>query len=614
MALTTAQQALLLFKKWLGLGQTTASREFFNETSYPGRSAVYTSQIWTQADRIPTTAPVLSSSVASGVVQYWQDITLGSAPGTTNAFTSSLLIDAIPFNFGDGTSYNYTLKDSTNASIAFGQGDWIVDTDSGLVTFYSTVPANMPPKISFYKYVGAKGFTSASVSLTGSLAGTASVAISSSFATSASFAPTILPAGVVSSSTQVNTGSFTGSFTGTFVGTSSWASNVISSSYATTASYFDSFVTFPNGLTVTGSVLATGGFTGSLTGSATTSVSSSYALTASYVSGSTGASISSSYALTASYVQNAVTASYFSGSISFPAGLQVTGSLVVSGSITGSLLGTASLALNNIVTASAAASTITFTKGDGSQFSVTIAQSGSVESSSYATYAASAGTATSASYASTSSVATSASYAPTILPSGVVSSSLQINTGSFSGSFTGTLVGTSSWASNVISSSFATTAITASYISGGVSFPAGLDITGSLNVSGSITGSLLGTASIATELVKQTITMSSSISPSFTTITSGSQHLTNGVYAITSVLNSVSLTNYRIAGTFAWHTGSVSTTDIDEIFLHRTGQSASSASIFMRTNAISGSTTFLEIGSDYALATGSYNFTVVKMI
>jgi len=194
MALTTAQQALLLFKKWLGLGQTTASREFFNETSFPGRSAVYTNQIWTQADLIPNTAPVLTNGQTSGVVQYWVDVTLGAAAGTTNAFTSSLLIDAIPFNYGDGTSYNYTIKDSTNASIAFGQGDWILDTDAGLLTFYSTVPSNMPPKVSFYRYVGAKGFTSASIPLTGSLFGTASWAsnaISSSFATSASAATSI---------------------------------------------------------------------------------------------------------------------------------------------------------------------------------------------------------------------------------------------------------------------------------------------------------------------------------------------------------------------------------------------------------------------------------------
>jgi hypothetical protein len=48
-----------------------------------------------------------------------------------------------------------------------------------------------------------------------------------------------IPAGIVSSSIQINTGSFSGSFTGKLLGTSSWASNAVSSSYAVTASFID---------------------------------------------------------------------------------------------------------------------------------------------------------------------------------------------------------------------------------------------------------------------------------------------------------------------------------------------------------------------------------------
>ena len=144
--------------------------------------------------------------------------------------------------------------------------------------------------------VSASGFT-------GSLFGTASVA------TSASFAPTVLPSGVVSSSTQVsytqlqnipsgivsssiqiNTGSFSGSFTGSLLGTSSWASNAISASLAQTASYFSGSITFPNGLIVTGglqvtSVSASSGIIGNLTGTsswASNAISSSIATTSSF--------------------------------------------------------------------------------------------------------------------------------------------------------------------------------------------------------------------------------------------------------------------------------------------------------------------------------------------
>ena len=71
----------------------------------------------------------------------------------------------------------------------------------------------------------------------------------------------------------------------------------------------------------------------------------------------------------------------------------ITGSLTVTQGITGSLFGTASLALANLVTASVSASTITFTKGDSTTFSVTVSQSGSIQSASYALFAQNAATA-----------------------------------------------------------------------------------------------------------------------------------------------------------------------------------------------------------------------------
>jgi hypothetical protein len=152
MALTATQQALLLFKKLMGKGSTNLTFDFFNEPKN-GRPAVYKDQFWSQSDLIPTTAP----GATAGVVQKFTDQALTAVAGTTNAFSHANLIDAIPFNFGDGTSYNYTVKDSLGNPIAFGVGDWIVDPDTGTLTFYGSVPSNMPPTISFYKYVGTKG-------------------------------------------------------------------------------------------------------------------------------------------------------------------------------------------------------------------------------------------------------------------------------------------------------------------------------------------------------------------------------------------------------------------------------------------------------------------------
>ncbi len=95
-------------------------------------------------------------------------------------------------------------------------------------------------------------------------------------------------------------------------------------------------------------------------------------------------SVSASHALNADQadtadVANTANAVAWSNVVSKPVGL-VSSSAQIS-TITGSL----------IETASAVASTITFTKGDGSQFDVVVSQSGSVESASYATFAATAG-------------------------------------------------------------------------------------------------------------------------------------------------------------------------------------------------------------------------------
>jgi len=159
MALSNTDKISYLFKKLLGKSSTNNSREFFEEPRN-GRQIIVADEIWAESDSIPDTAPSLSDGATSGVVKYFQDKTLTAVSGVSNSFYHADLVDAIPFNFGDGTSYNYTLKDSGGSAIAFGQGDWIVDPATGTLTFYGTVPANMPPQISFYKYVGTKGTSS----------------------------------------------------------------------------------------------------------------------------------------------------------------------------------------------------------------------------------------------------------------------------------------------------------------------------------------------------------------------------------------------------------------------------------------------------------------------
>jgi microcystin-dependent protein len=153
MALTSTQQALLLFKKLMYKGSANPAFDFFEEPKN-ARQAVLADQVWQQSADIPSTAP----GASVGVVDKFSDLVLTALAGTSNrAYYHASLIDAIPFNFGDGTSYNYTVKDSLGTVIPFGTGDWVVDPDAGTLTFYGTVPANMPPTISFWRYTGTKG-------------------------------------------------------------------------------------------------------------------------------------------------------------------------------------------------------------------------------------------------------------------------------------------------------------------------------------------------------------------------------------------------------------------------------------------------------------------------
>ena len=162
MALTSTQQAIKLFKKLMGVTDTVnpdsgiGAKEFFNE-NITSRNAVYPTQIWGDYSQIPSYAPTgLTNSGVSGVVMRYIDLVLTAVPGSSTAFYDEQLKNTIPFNFDPiYGSYNYVLKDASSNIIAFGDNNWVVDTDAGVLMFYGpSVPAAVPPKISFYKYIG----------------------------------------------------------------------------------------------------------------------------------------------------------------------------------------------------------------------------------------------------------------------------------------------------------------------------------------------------------------------------------------------------------------------------------------------------------------------------
>jgi hypothetical protein len=288
---------------------------------------------------------------------------------------------------------------------------------------------------------------------------------------------------VTTSSFNAFTGSYnTGSFTGSFIGNGSGLTGVISSSFALTASYAVSASYEINYET-----------------------SSSYAETASVA-------ISASYAETASFVQNAQTASYvlnavsssFASTASYINPLNqlviITGSLIqgLEGNIaTGDYShaeGSITKAIGNY---SHAEGDFTQAKGDYShaEGQETIASGSYSHAEGYGTIALGDRQHVTGQYNFVSSVPSAF-----IVGNGTddgnrsnliyahdstveITGSLEVN-----GGITGSLQGTASWANNAISASFSTTASYALNNAGGDTFPytGSANITGSLTVTGSI--------------------------------------------------------------------------------------------------------------------------------
>jgi len=152
MAISITDKTSRLFKKMFGIVETKVSTLYFNE-GINGPNSVKTNQIWLNSSQIENTAPSLTNMEISGVTQYYEELVLENVPGS-NAYYHSALTNAIPSNYGDGSSYLIHVYDNDGNEMAPGNGDWLVDTEGGVLTYYGTPGGTMPPKISFYKYIG----------------------------------------------------------------------------------------------------------------------------------------------------------------------------------------------------------------------------------------------------------------------------------------------------------------------------------------------------------------------------------------------------------------------------------------------------------------------------
>ena len=73
-----------------------------------------------------------------------------------------VLKHVIPYDYdNESGSYNYNLYTTAGQTIIFGNGSWLLDVESGVLTFYGTLPPGVsttqPPLITCYTYVGKIG-------------------------------------------------------------------------------------------------------------------------------------------------------------------------------------------------------------------------------------------------------------------------------------------------------------------------------------------------------------------------------------------------------------------------------------------------------------------------
>jgi len=191
---TTQQLTDLLFKKNLGVPLTNSNSAYYSEPSRPARSGVFQSQLY--AEVIPSVAPsdianattddlgatltgslAGKTSTASPMIRKYTKVPLVTVVGSndqayecaSNATYGRVLQSSVPFNFDPAGSYIvhvYKNAASGGGEIPAGSGSWTVDPDSGILTFLTLsnitgVSAAAPPTVSFYRYVGKFGASTA---------------------------------------------------------------------------------------------------------------------------------------------------------------------------------------------------------------------------------------------------------------------------------------------------------------------------------------------------------------------------------------------------------------------------------------------------------------------
>ena len=184
MSISQANQVEYLFKKALGSPETLIGIAYTGEASIFSKQNNFLFQNYAQS--VPTTPPTdwANATIPNGItvsnVQYSSNypyiykytyLTLTAVyVGLATAFNApnQLLTNMIPASLSPTGAYTYNLytnnlANDLSSGTAF--GTYIIDPDSGILTFFTTpsytgaatIAASNPPKITFYRYQGLTG-------------------------------------------------------------------------------------------------------------------------------------------------------------------------------------------------------------------------------------------------------------------------------------------------------------------------------------------------------------------------------------------------------------------------------------------------------------------------
>jgi hypothetical protein len=271
MAISTSEIATRLFKKVLGLGETSSSGKEFYEESFNGPLVSYNTNVWTDLDKIPLnlsgTTNIINLPIGSYVdpngitgstkndsvlqISAW---TLSLVPGTSSgtegyAFVNTNAVDIIPFNYGSIFSYDTNSSITYNngsANLAFGSNGSIFDPQSGILKFYDLMPSNWDGSSPFVlkgaQYVGNKLSSYDLDSFNGNISDF--TGFTSSFNAYSAYTQNII---------DYNYSQFTG-FTNSFNSYSANTENILNTKYDKSGGTITGDVIISSGLTVNGDI------------------------------------------------------------------------------------------------------------------------------------------------------------------------------------------------------------------------------------------------------------------------------------------------------------------------------------------------------------------------